>query len=640
MNKKLLTGTGVLLAVVLFFGLNILAKYALDDARLDLTANRLYTLSDGSKNLLKNLQEPIRLRLFFSKSMANDVPQLATYADRVRELLGQFASRSNGRIKLEVIDPEPFSDAEDRAVQAGVQGIDRDGRSFYFGLVGTNSVDAQEVVPFFQMEREEFLEYDLTKLIYALSAPKKPVVGLLTALPLQFGPGGMMAAMRGQSRPYAIMQQLRQFFEIKSLDGGVTKIDDNIGVLVLVHPRNLSTATLYAIDQFALRGGRVIAFVDPFDESAAMMPDPMTGQPPQPGSDQSSNLPELFTAWGVDFDPKQVVGDAGMAQKVQMGPRQVVDYIAWLAVPAENLSRSDVITGQLNGVNMATSGALKAKPGATTTFTPLITSSDRAMLLPVEKVQTQPDPPGLLAAFKASGERYTLAARVTGPVKSAFPEGRPAGEKKEEEKKDDGKPAEPDAPHLAESKGPVNIIVVADADMIEDRFWVRDQDLMGQRLMVPIAANGDMLVNAIDNLAGSNDLISLRSRGRSLRPFERVEQLRREASQAFAAREQGLRKELQETERKIGDLQSKNQGGTNALLSAEEQSAIDGFRQQLVKTRQELRQVQRDLNKDIQRVETWVKFVNIGLMPILVGLFALVMAIARRKSRQRRVARH
>jgi ABC-type uncharacterized transport system involved in gliding motility auxiliary subunit len=636
MNKKLLSGAGILLAVVLFFALNIAASVGLKGARLDLTENRLYTLSDGTKNLLRNLKEPIRLRLFFSKSMSADVPQLSAYGDRVREFLERFRDMSNGRITLEVIDPEPFSDAEDRAVAAGLQGIERDGRNFYFGLVGTNEVDSQEFIPFFQADREEFLEYDLTKVIYTLTVPKKPEVGVISAFPLEFGPGGMMAAMRGQSRPYAIMSQLRQFFQVKTLEPTIDRVPESVAVLVVIHPRSLEPQAVYAIDQFVLRGGRVIAFVDPHAETAAQIPD-MSGRPPPPGSDMSSNLPDLFKAWGVEFDPKTFVGDIGLAQRVTMGQGKVVDYVGWLAVPPASMSRDDVITGQLNTLNLASVGALKPAQGATTTFTPLLSSSDRAMLIPVEKLQGQPDPLGLLAEMKPTGERYTIAARIAGPVKTAFPNGAPPVAKKEDAKPDEKQ--EPLPAHLIESKQPASILVFADADLIDDRFWVQEQGIFGGRMLIPMAANGDLLVNAVDNLSGSNDLIGLRSRGRSQRPFDRIEAMRRDAAAQFQAREQALRKQLTETERKITELQSKNPGNAGNLVSAEEQAEIDRFRQQLVLTRQELRGVQRDLNRDIQQVDTWIKFVNIGLIPILVAVLAVIMAATQRRRRRHRPAR-
>ena len=637
MNKKLLTGTGVLLAVVLFFAINILGGVGLRNVRIDLTQNKLFTLSDGSRNLLRGIQEPVQLKFFYSKSLSSEAPQIALYGDRVRELIEQYASLSNGKVRLEVIDPEPFSDAEDRAVQAGLESAEVGGRKFFFGLVGTNSIDTQETITFFQPDREQFLEYDLTKLVYALTTPKKPLVGVISSMPLEFGPGGMMAAMRGQSQPYAIMAQLRQFFDVKSLDGPQEKIPDEIGVLTLIHPKNLSQGTIYAIDQFVMRGGRVIAMVDPYSETSAAAPD-MMGRPQMPGADQSSVLPELFKSWGVTMDKDVFVADLALAQRVQANPRTVVDYVAWLAVPAANMTKDDLVTGQLNTLNIASAGALKKAEGATTTFTPLVTSSDKAMLVPVEKIQGPPDPQGLLEAFKASGERYTIAARISGPMKTAFPDGpppAPPAEKKEGDKPDEKK-AEP-AAQMKETAKPGTVIVIADTDMIDERFWARQQNVFGQTVLVPIAGNADLLVNAIDNLMGSNDLISLRSRGRSQRPFDRIEDMRKAAGQEFTAREKALRNELTETEKKISELQSKNPAGGNALISAEEQQAIEGFRQQLVKTRQELRAVQRDLTKDISRLEAQVKFVNIGLIPILVGLFAVAMTLARRNRRRRSV---
>lgn len=634
MNRTLLSGTGIVLAVILFFAINILAGTTLRGARIDLTEAKLYTLSDGSKSLLAKLQEPIQLRFYYSQAFGTEVPQIGTYGDRVRELLEQYAARSNGKIRLEVIDPEPFSEAEDRAKQAGLESLDRNGRPLYFGLIGTNSIDTQEVVAFFSPDREQFLEYDLTKLVYTLTAPKKPVIGVVTSLPLDYGPGGVMAAMRGQSQPYAIMQQLRQFFDVRTLDTAFDRIPAEIGVLVVAHAKGLTPAATYAIDQFVMRGGRVIAFADPYSETAATLPDPM-GRPQRPGSDQSSLLPDLFKSWGIEIAADTFVADLGLAQRVQASARQVVDYVAWQAIPAANISREDLVVAETKTLNTASPGAIKRAEGATTTLTPLVTSSDRAMLASTEKLIGQPDPQGLLNDFKATGERYVLAARLTGPVKSAFTGPPPAPEKKEGEEKADDKKPDPLPAHISQAES-ANIIVVADADLLDDRFWVQEQSMMGGRVLVPIADNGTLLVNAVDNMSGSNDLIALRSRGRSQRPFDRIEDLRRTAGQQYLARQTALQKDLQETEKKIADLQTKaGQGASAAILSREEQVAIDDFRAKMVQTRQELRGVQRDLNKDVQQVEAWVKFVNIGLIPLLVALFAIGLGFVWRARRRR-----
>lgn len=632
-SKALLTGTGLVAAFALFFGFNILVNNGLRDARIDLTEARLYTLSDGTRNVLKGIPEPITLRFFFSDKLAGNAPQLKQYGTRVRELLERYAALAGGKIRLEVIDPEPFTEAEDRAVQAGLQGAQLPNGQLYFGLVGTNALDQQQTIPFFQADKEQFLEYDLTKLVYALSNPTKPTVGILGALPLEYGPGGMMAAMRNQAQPYLILEQIRQFFQVKMLDPAKPEeIDDKISTLVLAHPKDLSPQVQYAIDQYVLKGGRLIVFADPYSETMAAMPNPMTGRP-MPGGDQSSLLPELFKAWGIEVEAGKFVADLALAQRVQTGrsgPAAVVDYVPWLAIPGERLNHEDIVTAELTQLNAASMGSIRKLDGATTTVTPLITSSNQAMLMDVKDLDGDPNPQALAEKFKPSGETYVLAARISGTVKSAFPNGAPPAEKK------DGEAAKPAAPHVVESARPINVLLVADADLLDDRFWVRSQQMMGQNMYVPIAANADLLVNAIDNMSGSGDLIGLRSRGRSQRPFEVIDNMRRQAEQQFLARQRTLEQKLESTQKQLADLQSKAQDQSNALLSAEQEAAMTTFRDDLLSTRRELRGVQRELNRDIEGLQLLVKFINIGLMPLLAALVAVGLAIVWRQRRIRR----
>jgi ABC-type uncharacterized transport system involved in gliding motility auxiliary subunit len=632
-SKALLTGTGLVAAFALFFGFNILVNNGLRDARVDLTEARLYTLSDGTRNVLKAIPEPMTLRFFFSDKLAGNAPQLKQYGNRVRELLERYASLANGKIRLEVIDPEPFTEAEDRAVQAGLQGAQLPGGSLYFGLVGTNALDQQQTIAFFQTDKEQFLEYDLTKLVYSLSNPTKPTVGILGALPLEYGPGGMMAAMRNQAQPYLILEQIKQFFQVKMLDvAKPEEIDDKISTLILAHPKDLSPQAQYAIDQYVLKGGRLIVFADPYSETMSAMPNPMTGRP-MPGGDQSSLLPELFKAWGIEVVPGKFVADLALAQRVQTGrsgPAAVVDYVPWLAIPSERLSHDDVVTAELTQLNAASMGSIRKLDGATTTVTPLITSSNQAMLMDTTDLEGDPNPQALAEKFKPTGETYMLAARISGAVKSAFPNGAPPAEKK------DGEAQEPAAPHVVESANPINVLLVADADLLDDRFWVRSQQMMGQNMYVPIAANADLLVNAIDNMSGSGDLIGLRSRGRSQRPFEVIDNMRRQAEQQFLARQKQLEQKLETTQKQLADLQSKAQDQSNALLSAEQEAAMTTFRDDLLSTRRELRGVQRELNRDIESLQVLVKFINIGLMPLLAALVAVGLAIVWRQRRIRR----
>ncbi len=641
-TKAFLTSTGLIAAFAVFFAINIVANQGLRDARIDLTDAQLYTLSDGTRNVIKAVPEPITLRFFFSEKLAGAAPQLMQYGNRVRELLERYAALSEGKIRLEVIDPEPFTEAEDRAVGAGLQAANLSGGQLYFGLVATNTLDQQQVIPFFQSEKEQFLEYDLTKLIYALSNPKKPTIGILGTLPLEYGPGGMMAAMRGQSQPYLVLEQVKQFFEVKTLDANKPEeINDSLNVLVLAHPKDLSPQAKYAIDQYVLKGGRLIAFTDPYSETMAAMPNPMTGQPMPPGGDQSSLLNDLFKAWGVEVVADKFVADLAQAQRVQTGrsgPAAVVDYIPWLAIQGQRLSRDDVVTSELTQINVASIGAIRKLDGATTTLTPLITSSDQAMLMDTADLKGDPDPQALAEKFKPTGETYVMAARITGSAKTAFPDGAPP--KKDADAKDakakEGEAKAPAAEQVKESAKPINVMLIADADLLDDRFWVRQQQMFGQSLYVPIAANADMLINAIDNMSGSGDLIGLRSRGKSQRPFEVIDSMRRQAEQQFLARQKQLEQKLEDTQKKLADLQSKTQEQSNALLSAEQQAAMDTFRNDLLATRRELRNVQHELNRDIESLQLLIKFINIGLMPLLAALVAVGLGIAWRRRRIRR----
>lgn len=634
MNRRNTAVVGLLLAAVLFVAVNVLAQAGLKGARLDLTADRLYTLAPGTQKVINDLREPVTLRLFFSDKLAAEVPAMRTYGTRVRELLEEYAGRSDGKIRLEVIDPEPYSDAEDRAVAAGVQGVPLDrtsGRQFYFGLVGTNSTDKQEVIPFFQQDREPFLEYDLTRMVHALGDPKKPIVGVLTDIPLEYGPGGMMMAMRGQSQPYAILTQLRSFFDVRMLEPTAVSIADDVSVLVVARPNGLTDAAQYAIDQFVMRGGHALFLVDPYAESRT---NPQTGMP-DPGADKAATLPKLFDAWGIAMPADRFVADPRLALNVSAGEqarRRTVPYPAWLSVGEANQDRGDVVTAQIGAVNIASAGSLSKKDGAAITLTPLITSSPAAQLVPTTEMRARPEPEKLMAMLKAGeGSTQVLAARVTGPLKSAFPDGPPPAK--------EGQTAPPAGGHLKESRQPANLIVIADSDLIEDRFWVEDQSLFGQRVLAPFAGNGDLIVNAVENLTGSSDLIGLRGRAGSTRPFTLVEDLRRSAGQQMLAQEQELQTRFKEAERQLADLQGKQKPGSSSVLSAEEAQAIERFRQEAVRIRKELRDVQHSLNKDIEGLSAAVKAVNIVAVPLVVALAAVGVAGVRSRRRGSRSGR-
>jgi ABC-type uncharacterized transport system involved in gliding motility auxiliary subunit len=616
--------------------------------RLDLTREHLYTLSRGTLRTLSKIDEPITLRFYYSTRLADEVPAYGVYAQRVRELLDQYVAAARGRIRLEVYNPQPFSDVEDRAVAFGLQGVPLDvqGEQVYFGLAATNSTDDQQVIAFFQPERERFLEYDLTKLVHGLAFPKKTVVGLISSLPLE---GDMMAMMRGRpAEPMAVIEQLQQLDTIKPLVADIDAIPPDVDVLMLVHPQNLSEKTLYAIDQFVLKGGKALVFVDPHSELQASRP----SQRSPPGLPTESSLERLFKSWGFEVPSKIVAGDRRDAQRVGVpGPRggsRPLDYIVWLNLKADNLNRDDMITADLSHVMMASSGIIEPLEGAKTTVEPLITTSLDSTKIPAEKLTGMPDVAGLLAQFKPDNKRYILAAHVTGTAESAFPDGRPKPpepakpEAKEGEAASPSQPAEaPAAPaveSLKQSAQPISIVVVADTDMLDDKFWLQKQEFFGQRVLVPTANNGDFVANAIDVLAGGEDLVGLRTRGTSARPFEVVERIQSEAQQRYSAEERALQAKLKETQAKLESLTGKDQANAPATLSAEQTKAIEEFRADMVQTRRQLRDVQAALRSDIRRLKAGLEFLDIALIPIIVAALAIFLGAVRLKRRRRRAA--
>ncbi|MFV2056458.1 MAG: Gldg family protein [Thiohalomonadales bacterium] len=649
---KLISTGGIALAVVLLIAVNILSSAIFKTSRLDLTDNKLYTLSQGTKNILASLEEPVTLRFYFSEKLTSGIPSLSNYARQVRELLEEYANLSKGNVKLIVSDPEPFSDAEDQAVQNGLQGvpIDAAGSVAYFGLVGTSATDDKEVIPFFQAEKEATLEYELTRLVYKLSDPKKAVVGLITALPMSgSGPANPMSAMQAPTPEWMMLSQIKQMFDLRELAIDVDKIPADIDVLMLAHPKGLGVKTLYAIDQFVLGGGRALVFVDPHAEGELVVRDPsnpMAGFGPK-----NSDLKSLFAAWGVELVNGQLAADIDSAARVSIsqGTRpQAVDYVVWLQLSEKNFDPSDFVSSDLKQIAMASSGYFTVKEGVGTTVTPLIQTSSKAMSVPVSKIQFQPNPMGLLDSYQPGGKRLMLAARISGVVKTAFPDGAPSDDKKDSEKSaivvgdnphapkkesseadkvaDDKKPT-----GLMESKEPINVIVVADSDMLDDKFWVNVQNFFGQRVAVPRNNNGVFVANAIDNLTGSNDLIGLRSRGNFSRPFEKVKDIQRDAEKKFRAREKELQETLRATEQKITDLQRQKGESGSTILSSAQRNEIEKFRKEQSRTRMSLRNVQHELRKDIEYLGSVLKVLNIVLIPILIILFAIGLSVYRHK---------
>lgn len=623
----------LVLAVVLFLALNIFSEAAIKGYQVDLTDNRLYTLSEGTKETLAAVKEPITLRFFSTQKLIETTPGLSSYASRVQELLERYVALSKGAVKLQLIDPEPFSPEEDRAVGFGLSGvpITEAGDLGYFGLAGTNSTDDTDVIAFLTPQRESFLEYDLTRMINNLAHPKKKVIALISGLPIDADP-------LKKYKPWAIIDQLNQFFEVRS-QGLTPKITDDVDLLMIVHPVGLSAEAKYAIDQYVLRGGKAMVFVDPQPEEGGRSAQAMR----MPTGGFGSDMPELFKAWGIKYDRDKVLGDLKAGQRVQAGVDSfgrpiITRYVAWTTYGPENIKRDDVVTAQLRVINFGTPGYFEKAEGATTTIEPLITSTDSSGPFDAQMVRQNPQPAEILKEFKPQDRSYILAARISGMAKSAFPDGPPKSDKKKDEADDKDKAKTTPKPFLAQSEKPINVIVVADTDFIADMFWLRTQDLFGQQVIVPTANNGDFVVNAADNLAGSSALIGLRSRGLSSRPFTLVQKITNDAEDKYRAKERNLVGELEDVQKKMKELETTQRAKGAAVLSPEQQTAIGKFRARVIEIRRELREVQLNLRRDIDRLDSKLKLLNIAAMPAAVAVFAVIVALVRRNRKRGRAA--
>lgn len=586
-------------------------------ARIDLSENRLYTLSAGTQRILDKIDEPVKLKLYYSETAAQPYPQFRLYAQRVRELLEEMSARADGRLQLEVLDPLPFSTAEDEAVALGLTAIPLANRAdpLYFGLVGNNSSDGQSTMPYIRPETEPFLEYDLAKLVSSLSADRRPVVALLGDLAT--GPG-IDPLSRQPHLGWFADQQINAMFELRRLQANPGSIGDDVDLLMLVHPKQLGEDSLYAIDQFVLRGGRLLVLVDPLSEAD---PAGMVFTPGQAGQGVTSDLAPLFKAWGIRYDPGKVVLDSKHAWLMQIDAnRPPARNPALIGLQRENVNQNDVVSAGLETVIVSSSGTLSTDDASPLRIEPLLQTSANAMLVDVERVREQGgDPESLLLGFKAAGEPFVVAARFTGPLKTLFPARATPG-------------------HLAGSRRDANIVVIADTDVMSDRLWVQSSSLLGEPVYTPIANNGDFIFNIVDNLVGNDDLIAVRSRGVSARPFIRVERLRRGAEQRYREKQAELEQQLETLQQRLNELQKTGGDGQPLALNRQQQTELNRFQADKLRIRKELRDVQRELNADIDALGGQVKLFNILGMPLLVVLLSLLLYLRRRW--QRRFAGH
>ncbi len=632
LSRGTLAWGGLALAAVILLSINLISSVSLRGVQDDMTEDKLFTISDGTREILRGIEEPIKVQVYFSKGIGEASPTYARYFERVKSLLDSFRDISGGKLQVSYLDPEPFSPEEDRAVAAGLRKVtyNGDGDSGYFGLTAVNSTDNQQTIEFFYPNRETFLEYDITKLIHTLANPKKTVVGVITDLPLD----GQTNPRTGQtSPPWLIMQQMRELFDVRMLKEDAKTIPSDIDVLLLAQPRGMAPQTAYAVDQYVLGGGRALVLADPVSEVTQFQ---SLGRNKK-GMDE---LTKLLKSWGLKFDKTKVAADIAHAQRVRFGATgdTVTDYVAWLGLDDSSIEKSDVLSAGIDTLNLASAGFLEPVKGATTKVTPILRTSDQAMKVDLIDVGVRANPLQLLRNYKPGGTPLILAARVSGEAKTAFPDGPPKATKAAGAAGADAA-GTADADAKADTKKPlasgkVNAIVIADSDLMADRFWVQRQQLMGQELAVPTAQNAALIIGAIENLSGSDALIALRGRGVAERPFTLVASLRRDAERKFREKEQTLTQKLTELQGKLAKLESSDKG--QVILSDEEQNAAKDFRSQMLKTRRELRDVKLALHRDIDRLDGWLKFTNIALIPLAIGIGGVGWSVWRTRKTKRK----
>jgi len=615
-TKSLFGRMGLVVVAVVFIVAVTLSNALFRGMRLDLTENDLYTLSDGTRNILGGIGEPINLYFFYSDRATAEMPDVRTYAGRVREILNEFVENADGRLRVTFIDPLPFSEDEDRAAEFGLQAVNVRGslEPVYMGIAGTNSIDDEEVIAFLDPAKESFLEYDLAKLIATLANPQRPVIGLITDLQLD---GGFDPQMQQPRDPWVILTQVEQLFDLRRLQSNVTEIAADIAVLMVAHPKNLGVETLYAIDQFIMRGGRALLMVDPYAEIDLPVTDPNNPAAAMMAS-RASDLNRLTGAWGVRTSTDEYVADERFALAVGGIDGRPIRHIGLLGIDATGIDPDDIVTGNLRSLNFGYPGFISVAEDAAAQVATLIESSELSAPLATGGLAFMRDPAALRDGFVPSGDRYAIAVRIGGDVPSAFADGPPEGV------------ANPK--HLAASSEPVNVLLIADADFLADRLWAEVQSFFGQRIATAFASNGDLVANALDNLTGSGDLISIRGRATFTRPFTRVEELRLDAEGRFRETEQRLQQELTDTESKLAELQASRADSTALIMTGEQEAELERFSEERLRIRKELRQVQRGLDQQIEDLGTRLRIINIALVPAIITFISIVILIVRRRS--------
>ncbi len=571
--------------------------------RWDVTADRIYSFSDGTLKILEKIRHPVTLRLFYSSHAIHLPLHLKNYARRVIDMLGEYQKAGAGKVKIEIYDPRPDSDVQEWAERFGIEGFNLPGgQKAYFGLTAL-AADQEETIPFLDPSREAHLEYDITRIISRVQSAERKTIAVVSALPVFGGPSAGFGAPPSLRQPWMFIQELRKSYTVLKVDPGRKELPSGTDLLLLFHPKAVSQELLESIDRFARGGGRILAFLDP----VCLLDNPQTSM-------ASSDLGGLLKKWGIGFDPKKIVADLDHPTQVRVSDSRSESNPLWISASGRAFNRHEPITGQLEEMLLPVAGSFKVDSRSGLKATDLIVSGKAAAL--VEGFKYGFDAETLRKDLKPNAGPLSLALKVSGrlPAEGSLTAGK----------------------EKAIKSAPATMVLVADADMLYDGYYVAKQNFMGYTITRVFNDNLNFLLNACELLTGSRDLVAIRSRGRFTRPFTKVEELAKKARQKWLNREQELARAAAEANRKLQQLERQKELARQTIISQAQQEEIRRFQEEKQRIDKELKIVRRNLRADIDNLGRMVKLINLVLMPLLVALAGIGYSLYQNRKAQRR----
>jgi ABC-type uncharacterized transport system involved in gliding motility auxiliary subunit len=626
---------GVAAVLVILIAVNVLGNFL--KFRSDLTENKIYTLSPGTKRILDKLDTPVEIRFYYSKDNSSMPVPLRTYAQEIEDLLSEYQQAGHGKIQVVKLDPKPDSDAEDSARLDGVQGqtaaANLTGDRIYLGLA-VSCLDAKTAIPFLSPDRETLLEYDISRAISSVVNPKKAVIGVMSALPvLGRAPNPMMMMQRQRgSDPWVFVQELKENYTVREVPLTTDKIDDDISVLLVAYPKGITESAQFAIDQFMLRGGKMVALLDPF----SFVDSQLSGgqQAMMRGETYSANLDKLLKAWGLQFTADKIVADPNLATKIQRQTGSVDSDMTVLSVNGDTINKSDPLGASTSDLLLPFAGAFTGTPASGLKEEVLVSTTPQAGLIDATTVMLGAD--AARKFYKPGNTPLAMAVRLSGKFKTAFPDGKPAAAASPTPAASPAPSATPTPSYLKEATNEGVTVLIGDSDFAFDQIAGREQQMLNQVVFTPTNGNLNLIESSVELLAGDSNLMSIRSRTSANRPFVLVSKMEAAAQDKYQSKIDELETGLTQAREKLSELQSAKQTDQKSVLSPEQQAEIKKFQENEAQIDRQLKQVRKELRQEIDSLQNWLKWVNIALMPVVVTCIGLGLAFLKKRSRAAR----